>query len=151
MELIAHRGNVSGPNLRLENKPEYVDKALSQGFKAEVDLWVTARGFFLGHDEPLYSIDEQYLIDRSTFLYVHLKNEYCKTWSKISLVEFFEHDQQKFVFTSKDTKWYFPSQELFLDGVNLMPELHYADLSFIAAEYLDIQICSDFVELISEG
>jgi hypothetical protein len=39
MILIAHRGNLDGPNPSMENHPDYIDAAINAGFHVEVDLW----------------------------------------------------------------------------------------------------------------
>ena len=56
MILISHRGNIDGPNSKLENNPTYIDRALDKGFNVEIDLWVYEKEFFLGHDEPTYLV-----------------------------------------------------------------------------------------------
>ena len=38
MILIAHRGNVSGPNPEMENNPLYIDRALEKGYDVEIDI-----------------------------------------------------------------------------------------------------------------
>ena len=39
MIYIAHRGLTNGPDKELENHPEQIKRAISQGFDCEVDLW----------------------------------------------------------------------------------------------------------------
>jgi glycerophosphoryl diester phosphodiesterase len=39
MKLIAHRGNTEGPNPLEENKPEYIEEAIENGFDVEIDIW----------------------------------------------------------------------------------------------------------------
>ena len=39
MILISHRGNIDGPNPKLENSPEYIQLAMEKGFDVEVDVW----------------------------------------------------------------------------------------------------------------
>lgn len=48
MKFIAHRGNVFGPNIELENSPNYIYEAISMGYDVEVDLWVDHGNFFFG-------------------------------------------------------------------------------------------------------
>ena len=38
MKLIAHRGNTHGPDDDKENNPDYIDKCLSGGYDAEIDV-----------------------------------------------------------------------------------------------------------------
>ena len=58
MILIAHRGNINGPNENLENDPKYIVQAVDKGFDVEVDIWYTSDGLFLGHDNPQYKIEK---------------------------------------------------------------------------------------------
>ena len=39
MILISHRGNIEGKQPKLENKPEYISKALELGYNVEIDIW----------------------------------------------------------------------------------------------------------------
>jgi len=50
MILISHRGNVSGPNPKMENSPLFIQSALEQGFNVEIDVWYKDKKFYLGHD-----------------------------------------------------------------------------------------------------
>ena len=56
MYLISHRGNLDGPNVKDENKPNYILYALSKGYDVEIDVRIYKDKFFLGHDEPQYKI-----------------------------------------------------------------------------------------------
>ena len=38
MKLIAHRGNIDGPNPSKENHPEYIESAIVDGYDVEIDL-----------------------------------------------------------------------------------------------------------------
>ena len=51
--LIAHRGNVNGPNPLLENTPEYIDAALKKHYLCEVDVWKINNKLYLSHDVPI--------------------------------------------------------------------------------------------------
>jgi hypothetical protein len=72
MKLIAHRGNTSGPRPEMENRPEYIMKAIERGYDVEVDVWFIDGKFFLGHDRPEHSADS-YLIHHPK-LWRHAKN-----------------------------------------------------------------------------
>ena len=73
MILISHRGNITGPNKEMENKPEYIEKTLKMGYDVEVDVWCFGDGgYWLGHDKPQYYVDESFL--RNKKLWCHAKN-----------------------------------------------------------------------------
>ena len=71
MILISHRGNTSGPRPQEENNPEYIKKALEK-YDVEVDVWYVDEEWFLGHDEPLYRIELEFLKQKG--LWCHAKN-----------------------------------------------------------------------------
>ena len=39
MKLIAHRGNINGPNPETENTVNQIDKCIEEGYDVEIDLW----------------------------------------------------------------------------------------------------------------
>ena len=47
MKFISHRGNLYGPNPKLENKPTYIIEALKMGFDVEVDVFFRNKKFCL--------------------------------------------------------------------------------------------------------
>ena len=57
MKLIAHRGNLNGPNTKLENSPEYILNALNKIFDCEIDVRYINKKLFLGNDTSDYEID----------------------------------------------------------------------------------------------
>jgi hypothetical protein len=62
MILISHRGNINGKINELENNPDYINDALIIGYDVEIDIWVINNELFLGHDEPVHSIDISWII-----------------------------------------------------------------------------------------
>ena len=78
MLIISHRGNLEGSNKSIENLPEQVDKVISLGFDVEVDLRVNQGLFWLGHDEPQYQINGNWLKERASNLWIHCKNSFWK-------------------------------------------------------------------------
>jgi hypothetical protein len=74
MIYIAHRGNLFGPDKINENKPEYLLRAISNGFYIETDLWMIDNILYLGHDEPQYKIEIDFLLNIKDKLFCHCKN-----------------------------------------------------------------------------
>ena len=72
MRLISHRGNINGPRPEKENEPAYIQGAIALGYDVEIDVWNIGGNWFLGHDEPTYSIDIEFLKDER--LLCHAKN-----------------------------------------------------------------------------
>jgi len=74
--LIAHRGNIEGPNPKWENHPDYIQEALDAGYDVEIDLWRKGYGpMRLGHDEPQY--DLPYKLAWKPGMWLHCKKHLC--------------------------------------------------------------------------
>lgn len=75
MIIIAHRGNLYGPQESKENHPDTIEYAIKQGFHVEIDLWVDEQEqWFLGHDQPQYKVTSDWVQKRRDSLWVHAKN-----------------------------------------------------------------------------
>ncbi len=61
MIFIAHRGLIDGPNPSIENSPNAIKLAFEKGFHCEIDVRYIKDKWFLGHDEPMYQIDYEFL------------------------------------------------------------------------------------------
>ena len=73
MKLIAHRGNINGPDPENENSPKYIESAIQQGYDVEIDLRVGI-GLQLGHDKSQYFIDSSWLNTFKDNLWIHCKD-----------------------------------------------------------------------------
>lgn len=148
MKLIAHRGNLNGPNAILENDPSYIDEAIKLGYDAEIDLWMYGKDLFLGHDIWEHEINGKWLIDRMSHLWVHCKNVEALNYCLKLGVNCFFHDNDDAVLTSKGYIWAYPGHEIYsLKCVIVLPETQ--------EKYIDFQVpdefyamCSDYVEQI---
>ena len=76
MKLIAHKGNINGPNPAIENNPEQIDVCITAGYDVEIDLWWDAeeRKLWLGRSERQYEITWWWLAGRSNHLWIHCKD-----------------------------------------------------------------------------
>ena len=142
--LIAHRGNIEGPNPKWENRPDYIHEALDAGFEVEVDLWRKDHGPpMLGHDGPQYPTSLHELVRKG--LWVHCKNLYAlrtvQYWAGIG-VHYFVHENDPFTLTSRGYIWTFPGQELTDNSICVMPEIQ-EDIEFRLPVVAGI--CSDFI------
>lgn len=146
MKLIAHRGLTNGPDVNLENRPEQIELALSQGFDCEIDLWVINSEFYLGHDRPDYPIDKTFL---NTFgLWIHAKNLAALRWLTDTGLYYFWHEGDKFTLTSNNFIWTYPGMELTQRSIAVLPEWH--DPEFKNLPKNCYGICSDYVITIQE-
>lgn len=100
--LIAHRGNLQGPN-KWENRPEYVMDAIHQGYFAEVDVWKVEDTFYLGHDKPEWVVDFEWLLQPELIL--HIKNERALKLLSQTNVHYFWHHLDHYTITSHGWLW----------------------------------------------
>jgi len=149
MILIAHRGNLNGKIPDKENHPDYIDRALSQGYEVEVDIWYVDGKWVLGHDDPQYLVGENYLDCRRNNLWIHIKDlnalEFLTTREHNSITRqwnYFWHQKDDYTVTNRGRIWALPGSELTTSSICVMPEY---------ASYTDEQIlnsagvCSDYV------
>jgi hypothetical protein len=137
MIYISHRGNIDGKNLELENNPEYVQYALLKNYNVEVDVWYVDNSFYLGHDEPTYRIDVDFIINKK--IWCHAKNiDSILEMSKYD-IHYFWHESDKITLTSKNYIWAYPSFIFPKNSVAVLPEKYNSDVSNC------IGICSDYI------
>ena len=141
MILISHRGNINGKNPSKENSPDYLMEAISMGYDVEIDIWMIDDNFFLGHDNPQYKIDIDWLINNSNKLWVHCKNIESLFFLKKNNFDlnFFWHENDKVVLTSKKNLWAFPTKTFHSGTIAVLPELFNSNVDDCEG------ICSDFI------
>jgi hypothetical protein len=124
MIYIAHRGNLNGPDPINENKPEYLLEAISKGFYVETDLWVINNLLYLGHDNPTYKIEIDFLLGIKEKLFCHCKNIDALHFliENYSEIECFFHNNDECVLTSKNHIWNYPGSKLTSLTICVMPE-----------------------------
>jgi hypothetical protein len=106
MKLISHRGNYSGPRPDRENKPSYIDTALSMGLEVEVDVWFVDGDFYLGHDGPDTLVTTQWITSRIGRLWMHCKNlGAAQSLTKLPRARFFCHTGDPYSLTSTGHIW----------------------------------------------
>jgi hypothetical protein len=112
MVIISHRGNLSGPNKETENSPDQVLLAISKGFDVEIDLWSVDEELFLGHDEPIYKIEESFLENIGFRAWIHCKNlDAIIALQQINLpFNYFWHQTDDFTLTSQGYIWTYPGK-----------------------------------------
>ena len=138
MFFISHRGNLNGPNPMKENSVEYINNALSKKFDVEIDLWFKNNNFFLGHDEPKYEIDLNFL--KKPGLWIHAKNLECFYQLSNFDLNFFWHEEDKITITSKGFFWNYPGTLLSKKSICVLPEK--SDIKEVDC----LGYCSDFIK-----
>ena len=142
---ISHRGNLDGRIPEKENNPSYIDAAIKAGYDVEVDLWEVDGELFLGHDEPQYPIDFDWLEERSSVLWIHCKNiEALISCSddeySLAMLNYFWHEEDTVTLTSFNWMWAYPGKQPIKGSIAVMPELNNDDISEAAG------VCSDFIK-----
>ena len=141
---ISHRGNTNGRLPLEENKPEYILKALKNNYDVEIDVWVVNSVIWLGHDNPQYEINLNFL--KNTKLWCHAKNFEALILlnENKDTIHSFSHDNDNYILTSNATIWAFPGQQINKDTICVMPErvTNYTDNDL----YNCLGICSDYID-----
>jgi hypothetical protein len=140
MVYISHRGNINGKFESYENEPNYIDKAINEGFDVEVDVWYVDDIFYLGHDKPQYGLRINWLEDRLDKLWIHCKNiEAVECFSLNKQFNYFWHEYDTVTITSKGFIWAYMGKQPIRNSIAVMPEIHNDDVSKC------IGICSDYI------
>lgn len=142
MILISHRGNTNGKFESWENEPTYIDKAISEGYNVEVDVWYKDNTLWLGHDKPDYVVDFRWFRDRLSKLWVHCKNIDAVIYFKEcgNDINFFWHETDTLTLTSNGFIWVYPGKQPIKNSIAVMPEINNDNT-------IDcLGICSDYIE-----
>jgi len=142
MILIAHRGNVHGPQAEMENRPDYIDASITAGYDVEIDVWQTESGYFLGHDEPQYKVDLEFLLGRSENLWIHTKNLQALESLLSKSLHVFWHQEDDYTLTSKGIIWTYPGTVYGEEAVIVCKDL---ETTLLGASTVVQGICSDYV------
>ena len=141
MILISHRGNINGKFESYENEPMYIDKAISDGFNVEVDVWMVEGQLFLGHDKPQYGVSQKWLNDRHYSLWIHCKNIEAMEWfNSFDGFNYFWHENDVMTLTSNGWMWVYPGKQPIKGSIAVMPEIYNDDISECAG------VCSDYIQ-----
>jgi len=145
-KLISHRGNIDGPNSSDENSPDVLSKVMNEGYDVEIDLRMVGGLLMLGHDEPDYVIQVDFLEAFSDKLWIHCKNYEALDFlanSKDIDLNFFYHTDDEYVMTSKGHIFTRPGGLVGSMSVIVMPELVdcYSDFDIERC----YAVCSDYV------
>jgi hypothetical protein len=150
MKLIAHRGLTDGPNSAIENHPDQLMKATANGFDCEIDLWRVNSRMWLGHDDPMYAIDQEFLETFRFSFWIHAKNLEALQWLTTTIrYTYFWHETDSFTLTNNNYIWTYPGQELTSRSIAVLPEWN--DPQFKNLNKTCYGICSDYVNEIKRS
>ena len=110
MKIIAHRGNLNGPNYLTENTPDQINLCISKGYDVEIDIWYMDDEFYLGHNVPAYKISFSYLLEKKDKLWIHCKNQDAlRRFNSIGF-NYFWHQDDEVTLTSQEFIWAYPDK-----------------------------------------
>lgn len=150
MKLIAHRGNINGPDPLQENNPEYIEEAISDGYDVEIDIRYDRydEKFYLGHDDPQYEVGWYWLSKHMSNLWIHCKNiEALYEFTHATRgYNYFWHQEDDFTLTSTTHIWTYPGKTYTPKSVIVMPEWNIKLERFgELLAYNCYGICSDYI------
>lgn len=147
MLLISHRGNLLGKDPNRENSPDYILQALSAGYHCEIDLRTRGEELFLGHDEPQYPIDIEFLRQNQDKLWIHCKDKESLAFCLGESFHCFWHDTDEYTLTSQGYVWAYPGIPPTGNRcIMVMPE--YKIKWEEASKMNPLGICSDWVGIL---
>ena len=151
MKLIAHRGNINGPNKENENKISQIYKCINSGFDVEIDIHLINKKLYLGHDkgEEIISIKE--LKEIREKCWIHCKNIEALTYfyRNQDKFNFFWHEKDSYCLTSLGYIWTYPGTQITSECVLVMPELTINKKDFLNLNKSNFHgICTDYPQLI---
>ena len=143
MNIISHRGNLNGPEPKLENSEAYIIKALASGFDTDIDLWFQDGVLFLGHYTPTYQTNLDFLNKYKNKLWIHCKNlEALNYLLEQDGMNFFWHETDAYTLTSRGYIWtYFDKPVAKNNVLVLKGEIKKEDLPVCYG------VCTDFPTL----
>mmetsp|Transcript_5444 Transcript_5444/g.7355 ORF Transcript_5444/g.7355 Transcript_5444/m.7355 type:complete len:420 (+) Transcript_5444:61-1320(+) len=148
--LIAHRGNMRGPDWGAENDPNTMAATLQKfpELQMEVDLWVIEPEYtlWLGHDGPEHKIMPEWLERYKTQLVVHGKNILAAHYAIEHDLECFGHDYDEYVMTSKGCIWRYPRADIPITSKTIVVMPEYELRKFTENDlHSSFKICTDYV------
>ena len=150
MLLIAHRGNLHGPNSLRENTLDYIKEAIDAGFLVEVDVFKVDSKIYLGHELNMTDsneISEVELRKLKKVAWFHAKNKDALDYLMLNGFHCFWHDKDAFTFTNRGFLWshcYFALESDY--GIICLPELMGITKEFIVEQLLNCRgVCSDYI------
>ena len=135
--IIAHRGNVNGPDPKTENREDTIVKAINLGFDCEIDVWKVNGQLWLGHDGPEHETTIEFLTEYRSRLWVHCKNLDALIALKDEYNCFF-HDKDTYTLTSKGYIWGNIGSHMTSQTIQVMPER----ANEVSTVYLGV--CTDY-------
>ena len=153
MKIIAHRGNLNGPEPNTENKLFQIKKCIELGLDVEIDIRVKNNELWMGHDRHSEKVNKSFLYKIRGKVWIHCKNiealNFFKT--KKGSYNYFWHDKDSYTLTSKHYFWSYPGSKLLSNCICVMPEWNMnIDLIKNLKSQAIAGICTDYPTLLMQ-
>ena len=90
-----------------------IREAIDKGYDVEIDVWFINDEWFLGHDEPQYEIELNFLVDLEDKIFCHCKNiDALNRMNDNGRIHCFWHQEDDVTLTSKGYMWTYPGKQL---------------------------------------
>ena len=153
-KIIAHRGQINGPNKSQENCPEQILSNIKNYPKIinEIDVWIN-QSIYLGHDFPKHKVGLDFLMENTQNLILHIKNiEFAsiESFKNIELISnhchTFCHEEDDFTLTSEKWIWLHPRNGIKENCIIVMPEkfLNLDSIKDLSSLLKGKGICTDY-------
>ena len=154
-KIVSHRGLTNGPSKDLENNPDKIFENIRNYpfLTNEIDINLTEKGIFLGHDKPSYEIGIEFLLDNKNFLILHVKSVDSESKKVLTNLEkltnnchIFSHSEDPFTITNRGWIWSHPSQGIKPNTILVMPEkiVSFDNLNFNNELRVLMGVCTDY-------
>lgn len=138
MLIISHRGNTKGKDPETENNPKKVQELLNKNIHVEIDVWNYKKNYYLGHDEPVYKVDKNFLIQKN--LWCHAKNiKAFKNLLNLKAICFW-HQEDDYTLTSNGFIWTYPHKNVTKKSIIVDLDKHW-----INKNYKCYGVCVDYL------
>lgn len=143
MKLIAHRGNINGPNPDKENTISYINSALNSGFDVEVDVSMNNGDLYLGHDNLQEKIQLRYLMNKRIWVHCKTPDTFIEL-SKHTHINSFYQEDDLICRTQLGFFWHHSDYSDHLSDKSIIVSLEYND-KLLNLGHTVHGICSDYV------
>lgn len=124
MIIIAHRGNIDGPNCAAENTIAACETCLNKGFSVELDVWLLNGQLLLSHHYPdtnVETVPNHLLVSEK--IWWHAKNISALQFLLNSVKHCFWHETDSYTLTKSGKIWTYPGARLSTDSIAVLPEI----------------------------